>query len=188
MIQNNILALLRQHPLIPVVTINNLEEIDPIIGELIKKNIHCIEVTLRTNIAYEAIAEIKKRFGDIISVGVGTIVKEEQIKKVSEIGVDFIVCPGISENLAKTLISSGIPFIPGVSTPSEIILGMQFGWNTFKFFPANLFGGLPALKTYGQVFPEITFCPTGGINEKTFNEYLSLKNVISVGGSWMISK
>jgi 2-dehydro-3-deoxyphosphogluconate aldolase/(4S)-4-hydroxy-2-oxoglutarate aldolase len=188
MVQNNILAVLKKHPLIPVVTINSLDEINEIVNSLFSKNIYCIEVTLRTPIAFEALAIIKKNFGDKMDVGVGTIINQEQIKKVTEIGVDFIVSPGINSNLAQALESSSIPFIPGVSTPSEIISGIQMGWNVFKFFPANLFGGVPAIKTYGQVFPEITFCPTGGISESTYNEYLSLANVVSVGGSWMMNK
>jgi 2-dehydro-3-deoxyphosphogluconate aldolase/(4S)-4-hydroxy-2-oxoglutarate aldolase len=87
--------------------------------------------------------------------------------------------------LAPHFEKSGIAFIPGVATPSEIIEGIQYGWDTFKFFPANLFGGLGALKAYGQVFPSIKFCPTGGITEESYPEYLALPNIISVGGSWM---
>jgi len=87
--------------------------------------------------------------------------------------------------LSSSFENSGIPFIPGVATPSEIILGLQLGWDTFKFFPAHLFGGLEALKTYGQVFPEVQFCPTGGIKAETYKHYLSLPNVMSVGGSWL---
>jgi 2-dehydro-3-deoxyphosphogluconate aldolase/(4S)-4-hydroxy-2-oxoglutarate aldolase len=97
-----------------------------------------------------------------------------------------MVSPGINENLSSALMDSEIPFIPGVATPSEIILGMQLGWDTFKFFPANLFGGIKALKTYRNVFPSILFCPTGGITENTHQEYLELSNVVSVGGSWLI--
>ena len=96
-----------------------------------------------------------------------------------------MVSPGISMELSTSFENSGIPFIPGVSTPSEIISGLQLGWDTFKFFPAHLFGGLDALKTYGQVFPQVKFCPTGGIKAETYNEYLKLPNVISVGGSWL---
>jgi len=87
--------------------------------------------------------------------------------------------------LASHFEDSGIPFILGVATPSDIINGIQFGWDTFKFFPAQLFGGLNALKTYGQVFPQIKFCPTGGITEDSYQSYLALENVISIGGSWL---
>jgi 2-dehydro-3-deoxyphosphogluconate aldolase/(4S)-4-hydroxy-2-oxoglutarate aldolase len=93
---------------------------------------------------------------------------------------------GISEELTKELINSKILFIPGIATPSDIILGLGMGLSFFKFFPANLFGGIPALKTYQFVFPNVSFCPTGGIDEESYLEYLELENVLSVGGSWMM--
>ena len=186
MIQNNIQNILAKHPIVPVVTIHSEDEIDGIIKSLISKNIFCIEVTLRTDFAFQALEIIKAKYGNQIAVGVGTVVNKTQIQKVKEIGVDFIVSPGISLALVNDLNDSGIAFIPGVATPSDIIAGIQLGWNVFKFFPANLFGGIGALKTYGQVFPAITFCPTGGIDGNTYEEYLKLQNVVSVGGSWMM--
>lgn len=183
--QNNIRNLLSKHSIIPVVTFNHLDEVKPQLDKLEQQGIHCIEITLRTPISFEAIEEAKRLFSEKMDIGVGTIVSEEQITKAANLGVDFMVSPGISSNLASALEDSGIPFIPGVATPSEIILGLQLGWDTFKFFPAHLFGGLEALKTYGQVFPEVQFCPTGGIKADTYSTYLELKNVISVGGSWL---
>jgi 2-dehydro-3-deoxyphosphogluconate aldolase / (4S)-4-hydroxy-2-oxoglutarate aldolase len=186
MIQNNIEAVLSKHAVVPVVTIHREDEIPGIVTTLLQNNIQCIEVTLRTDYALEGIAYFKKHYGDQFSVGVGTVVKAKQVEQVAEIGVDFIVSPGINMHLGDVLEESNIPFIPGVATPSEIISGMQRDWNVFKFFPANLFGGLPALKAYGQVFPTVKFCPTGGITAATYTEYLALTNVISVGGSWMM--
>lgn len=185
-IQNSIGDVLKKHPVIPVVTINDLREVDAIIASLLSRDIHCIEVTLRTVVAFEAIEMIKKKYSHEMSLGVGTVYKFDQVNDVAKIGVDFIVSPGISKELAGSLENSNIPFIPGVSTPSDIIAGLQLGWSFFKFFPANLFGGIAALKTYQQVFPNVTFCPTGGIDENTYKEYLKLPNVISVGGSWML--
>jgi 2-dehydro-3-deoxyphosphogluconate aldolase/(4S)-4-hydroxy-2-oxoglutarate aldolase len=184
--QNNIRGVLEKHQVVPVVTINNEAEIDGIINGLIAKGIYCIEVTLRTPYALTAIELIKAKYSNQISVGVGTVVSKEQIEAVKALKVDFIVSPGINAELGGYLMESGIPFIPGVATPSDIILGMQMGWDTFKFFPANLFGGIDALKTYGQVFPSVIFCPTGGINANTHESYLALNNVICVGGSWMM--
>lgn len=186
MTQNNIAAVLSQHPVIPVVTINNEGEIPGIAAHLLQHNIHCIEVTLRTAYALEGITQFKKLYGDQFAIGVGTVVKPKQVDEVAAIGVDFIVSPGIQMDLGNVLEQSGIPFIPGVATPSDIIAGLQRDWNVFKFFPANLFGGLPALKAYGQVFPSVKFCPTGGITEESYHDYLALNNVISVGGSWMM--
>ena len=185
-VQNNIQFLLKQNSIIPVVTINDMDEIEPIIYSLLDKNIKCIEVTLRTEIAFEAIEFIKNSYGEKICVGAGTVVNIQQIDKLEKIGVDFIVCPGFSSELVKSLLNCKIPFLPGVSTPSDIILGIGMGLKFFKFFPANLFGGISALKTYQLVFPEVSFCPTGGINKDSFNEYLELENVLSVGGSWMV--
>ena len=185
-VQNNIESILNQHSIIPVVTINNMNEVVPKINSILDKNIKCIEVTLRTKVAFEAIEFIKKNYSNKICLGVGTVINIEQIHRAVKIGVDFIVSPGISEELTRELINSKIPFIPGIATPSDIILGLGMGLSFFKFFPANLFGGIPALKTYQFVFPNVSFCPTGGIDEESYLEYLKLENVLSVGGSWMM--
>ena len=183
--QNNIREVLSHHPIIPVINFNDIDEVIPMIEKLKAKNIYCIEITLRTPIAYDSIRLAKEKFGHEITIGMGTIVSKDQITKAIELKVDFLVSPGLSSGLASHFEDSGIPFILGVSTPSDIINGIQFGWDTFKFFPAHLFGGLNALKTYGQVFPEIKFCPTGGITEESYQSYLALENVISIGGSWL---
>lgn len=183
--QHNIREILAKHPIIPVVTFNDLSEVQPQLEKLEAQGVHCIEITLRTPVSFDAIAEAKERFGHKMDIGVGTLISQDQIEKAKALSVDFMVSPGINKDLAPAFESSGIPFIPGVATPSEIITGIQLGWDTFKFFPAHLFGGLDALKTYGQVFPQVKFCPTGGIKADTYNEYLTLPNVISVGGSWL---
>ena len=183
--QNNIREVLSYHPIIPVVNFTNLDDVVPMIEKLKAKNIYCIEITLRTPIAYDAIRLAKEKFGKEITIGMGTIVSKDQIAQAKELNVDFLVSPGLHPGLASDFEDSGIAFIVGVATPSDIINGLQFGWDTFKFFPAHLFGGLNALKTYGQVFPQIKFCPTGGITEETYQSYLELENVISIGGSWL---
>ena len=182
--QNNIREVLSHHPIIPVINFNDIYEVIPMIEKLKAKDIFCIEITLRTPIAFDAIRLAKEKFGTEFTVGMGTIVSKDQIAKAIELKVDFLVSPGLNSGLASHFEDSGIPFILGVATPSDIINGIQFGWDTFKFFPAHLFGGLNALKTYGQVFPQIKFCPTGGITEETYKSYLELENVISIGGSW----
>lgn len=186
--QNNIEKILANNPLIPVVTISSLDEIDSIANTLKERDVSCIEITLRTEIAWEAIRAFKSRYGDHFSVGVGTIKNSSDVAQCIEIGVDFMVSPGLTPVLATAFEESEIPFIAGVSTPSEIMCGMERGWQFFKFFPANLFGGLGALKAYGGLFPEVKFCPTGGINASNYSEYLELNNVLSVGGSWLLSK
>ena len=183
--QNNIREVLSHHPIIPVINFNDIDEVIPMIEKLKAKDIFCIEITLRTPIAFDAIRLAKEKFGTEFTVGMGTIVSKDQIAKAIELKVDFLVSPGLNSGLASHFEDSGIPFILGVATPSDIINGIQFGWDTFKFFPAHLFGGLNALKTYGQVFPQIKFCPTGGITEDSSQSYLALENVISIGGSWL---
>jgi 2-dehydro-3-deoxyphosphogluconate aldolase/(4S)-4-hydroxy-2-oxoglutarate aldolase len=187
MIQNNIRAILSKHPLIPVVTFHSVDEVNPILENLLSKNIHCIEITLRTPIAFDAIQHAITQYGDKVDVGIGTIINKEQIQKAKELNVQFMVSPGLNPAIFDALENSKIAFIPGVATPSEIMVGLSQGWDTFKFFPANLFGGKDAIKAYGQLFPDVKFCPTGGINKDTFQEYLDMRNVISVGGSWMTS-
>ena len=184
--QNNIRTILEKHPLIPVVTFKTMNEVSPLIEKLLAKDIHCVEITLRTEIAFEAIKKVKNDYGDKIDVGVGTVINKSQIDKAVEVGVDFIVSPGIHYSLFNALEKSNTAFIPGVATPSEIMHGIEQGWDTFKFFPASYFGNQGAIATYGKLFPQVKFCPTGGISEETYQDFLALDNVISVGGSWMV--
>ncbi len=185
MSQNGIRKLLRDNPLVPVVKIQSLEEVEPLITALQNNNINCIEITLRSDCALDAIKLGKKCSNDNFSVGVGTVVNTKQLAEVVDAQVDFIVLPGFQKDLVSALQDIDIPFLPGVVTPSEIMETLRLGWDTLKFFPANIAGGLGALKTYGQVFSQIKFCPTGGITKENYSEYLDLENVISVGGSWI---
>lgn len=185
MSQNHIREILANHPTIPVVTFNDTQEVASKMEALIAEGIQCIEITLRTPAAYDCIALAKKHYGERCAIGMGTVVNAAQIEKAVELGVDFMVSPGLNADLAPHFEKSNIAFILGVATPSDIIQGIQLGYDTFKFFPAHLFGGLNALKAYEQVFPTIKFCPTGGITEETHKDYLALSNVIAVGGSWM---
>jgi len=137
--QNNIQSILKRNSIIPVVTFNKIEEIDNVIKDLKNQNIHCIEVTLRTSIAFNAIEYIKDKYATEICIGAGTVINHEQIKQLEELNIDFIVSPAISKKLIKELIKTTIPFINGVSTPSEILLGLEEGCKIFKFFPANFF-------------------------------------------------
>lgn len=183
--QNNIENILKKHTIIPVATIENSSQIDEYYELLKTNNIYCIEITLRTSFAWEAISLFKKKYGSEFSVGVGTITNSADVKKCIEIGVDFIVSPGTSNELSESLNNCGIPFLPGVATPSEIISGLNKGWSYFKFFPANLFGGRDALKVYSAIFGKAYFCPTGGINHNNYTSFLELPNVLAVGGSWV---
>jgi 2-dehydro-3-deoxyphosphogluconate aldolase/(4S)-4-hydroxy-2-oxoglutarate aldolase len=186
MVQNGIETILKNNPVIPVATIHNEEELETILSKIQAAGIHCIEITLRTEYALEAIKELKSRNIPQFYVGVGTVIRSEQVEQVKALEVDFIVSPGLTEKLSEALAVSGIPYIPGVSTVSEIMLGIEENCTFFKFFPANLSGGIEALKAYSQLFPQVKFCPTGGITQATYMDYLNEKNILSVGGSWML--
>jgi 2-dehydro-3-deoxyphosphogluconate aldolase/(4S)-4-hydroxy-2-oxoglutarate aldolase len=186
MTQNNMRAVLEAHPIIPVVTFNSIEEVDPLVDHLLEQNIRCIEITLRTAAAMECIQYLLDNRSQEIAVGVGTVIRPEQAQQLDSMGVAFMVSPGLSPALAEAFKACKVPFIPGVATPSEIITALSNGFDTLKFFPANLFGVMASLKAYGQVFPEVRFCPTGGISGANYEEFLALENVISVGGSWVV--
>lgn len=183
--QNGIKGLLETHQIIPVVTIHHESEITGVLDKLKAQGINIIEVTLRTSYALTAIEYLKKNTNHLV-VGAGTVINNDQIHALKQLNIDFIVSPGGSNNLFIELENSGIPFLPGACTPSEIISCAERGYDLLKFFPADLFGGINALKTYSQVFSGINFCPTGGITIETYRDYLELPNVENVGGSWMM--
>lgn len=186
--QNKIGTILSSSSVIPVVSFDKGDNPVEFVNFLIKQGINCIEVTLRNDFAIEAIRLIKKSLPENFYLGVGTVVNASQVDELKKIGVDFMVTPGSNLELIKIMQQSGIAFLPGVSTPSEIIGAIQLGLTYLKFFPANLFGGINALKTYSSVFPNIIFCPTGGISQMNYIEFLDLPNVISVGGTWIQKK
>lgn len=182
--QNNILKVMEGHRLVPVVTFNTIEEVAPFVDYLLSENVRCIEVTLRTPVALEAIKAIKSQYGEEMTLGVGTVQSAKQAFDAANAGVDFMVSPGTTLRLIEGMRRTGVAFLPGVATPSEVMLAKEMGLNTLKFFPANLYGGKSALKAFGQLFPDVKFCPTGGVTPEIAEDYLDLSNVFAVGGSW----
>jgi 2-dehydro-3-deoxyphosphogluconate aldolase/(4S)-4-hydroxy-2-oxoglutarate aldolase len=185
-IQNNVQHILASNPKIPVVTFHTLDQVKPTLDALIAQNIQCIEITLRTPIAAEAIKLCKSLAPEGFSIGVGTILEKHQVQLCQELGVDFMVSPGSTPSLIQAMQASGIPYLPGVMTPSEILSAVAENCHYLKLFPFNLSGGAKALKTYANVFPAIYFCPTGGVNVDNFQALLDMPNVLSVGGSWLV--
>lgn len=183
--QFGIRDMLERHPVIPVVNIQSLDEVEPMVERLLAQNIHCIEITLRSDCALQAIEKTIRIKPEGFDVGVGTIVSPDQVMDCVSKKVDFMVSPGLSKGVAVAFEESGIPFLPGVMTPSDIISGMGKGWDTFKLFPFNVAGGMTALKSYSGVFPGVRFCPTGGVKASNYKEILAMEHVISVGGSWI---
>jgi 2-dehydro-3-deoxyphosphogluconate aldolase/(4S)-4-hydroxy-2-oxoglutarate aldolase len=181
---NPLSTLLTKSPIVPVVTLQNAADGVKLAEALLAGGIGVIEITLRTDAGLRAIREVAKHVRGM-TVGAGTITTPDQFKQAADAGAEFIVSPGLTEKLAKAVIGDGTPFLPGVSTTTEIMHAREYGLEFLKFFPASLSGGAGALKQFGGLFPDLRFCPTGGINIDNVNDYLRLKNVICVGGSWI---
>ena len=171
-------------PVMPVMVINQIEQAVPLARALVDGGLKVLEITLRTPVALECIRRIKAEVPGAI-VGAGTIINTQTLDQAIAAGAEFIVSPGVTPSLLDAALSSGIPTLPGVITPSEVMRLLEKGITAMKFFPAEAAGGIPMLKSIGGPLPQVTFCPTGGVNPKNAPEYLSLSNVACVGGSWM---
>ena len=176
--------LLTGHSVIPVITLDRVEDAVPLAEALVAGGIKVLEVTLRTDAAVEGIRQIVKHVPEAI-VGTGTVCTEQQIKLSEDLGCQFMISPGATENLLQAGERSDIPFLPGISSVSELMRGMEYGYRNFKFFPAEAAGGPAVLKAMAGPFGDIGFCPTGGIGLHNAMEYLALPNVLCVGGSWI---
>ena len=165
---------------------NKPEDAVPVCRTLVEHGIKIVEITLRTSCWAEAIKNVKNSDVDII-VGSGTVISLDQYKQSEKIGVDFIVSPGSSDELLQYANVSNTLYLPGVMTSSEILRAYNYGFKFQKLFPAALAGGITALKTYKNVYQDVKFCPTGGVNFDNFKDYLSLSNVCAVGGTWIAS-
>ena len=172
-------------PVVPVIVVDNAEQAVNLGKALVAGGVPVLEVTLRTEAALEAIAALRKEVPDAI-VGAGTVCSREQYVKAVEAGAEFIISPGMTPDLLAVAKEYDIPYLPAVATISDILLGMEHGYDHFKFFPAEVNGGVKALKAFSGPLPHIRFCPTGGINEKNYQDYLALESVLCVGGSWIV--
>jgi 2-dehydro-3-deoxyphosphogluconate aldolase/(4S)-4-hydroxy-2-oxoglutarate aldolase len=179
------LEILKSGPVVPVLVIENIEHAVPLARALLAGGIKVLEITLRSEMAVEAIRRVSKQVPEAI-VGAGTVTTPEDLQAVTEAGAVFAISPGLTPALLTAASQGSIALIPGISTPSELMVGMEKGYTEFKFFPAEAAGGVSILKAIGGPFPQITFCPTGGISLKNFNDYLILDNVACVGGSWIV--
>lgn len=175
---------MRTAPVIPVLTIEDVSDARPIAEALVAGGLPVIEVTLRTPAALDIISEMARVSGAI--VGAGTVLNELQLRQCIEAGAKFAVSPGLTDSLAAAARASGIPFLPGVATPSEIMRGLEHGLDRFKFFPAEASGGTTALSTLAGPFGNVRFCPTGGIGPDSAKDWLDLEAVLCVGGSWVV--
>jgi 2-dehydro-3-deoxyphosphogluconate aldolase/(4S)-4-hydroxy-2-oxoglutarate aldolase len=179
----HIAEIMQTSPVIPVIVIDEVDHAVPLAEALVAGGLRVLEVTLRTPAAILAIREMSQVPGAI--VGAGTVLNPEQLDRALAAGSEFIVSPGLTEPLGRAAVDSGVPFLPGVATSGEIMRGLDLGLTHFKFFPAVAAGGIPALKAIGGPFADVRFCPTGGITEASAPEWLSLDQVLCVGGSWI---
>lgn len=182
----NIEAIMKTAPVIPVLVIEDAATARPLAEALVKGGLRVLEVTLRTGAALEAIAEMKKVEGAI--VGAGTVVNTEQFEQVMKADAEFIVSPGLTDQLGDAIVRSGVPYLPGVANAGDIMRGLDLGLAHFKFFPAETSGGLKALKALAAPFYQCKFCPTGGISAATAPEWLAFDPILCVGGSWVTPK
>ena len=174
-----------QGPVVPVMVIKDLDRAVDLARALVAGGIRVLEITLRTPVAVEAIREIARAVPEAV-VGAGTVTSVEDLAAVSEAGAVFAISPGLTPELLDAANQGSIALIPGIATVSELMSGLQRGYDHFKFFPAEAAGGIPMLKAISGPFPKVTFCPTGGISLGNYREYLALGNVACVGGSWVV--
>ncbi len=173
--------------LLPIIQANSPEQGVHIAKAMAKAGLTLVEVVLRTDASLAAVEAIKKAVPEL-KVGAGTVLNSKILGQAIDAGSDFIVTPAVSEKLLSDLASCGIPALPGVSNTGEILMASEFGFEELKLFPASLAGGAPFLSAISSVFQSVKFCPTGGVNPANRNEYLSLKNVFAVGGTWVAAK
>jgi len=174
-------------PIVPVVALDNEKDALLLAQALLNGGINIMEVTLRTPAGLKAIEIISKSLPQM-HVGAGTVLNAIDFKNAVDHGAEFVFSPGISEALMETSKELDIPFIPGVATPSEVMLAKNNGFKHCKLFPATVVGGIEALKAFNGPFSSMLFCPTGGVNLNNFIDFLSLPNVVCVGGSWIVPK
>ena len=172
---------------IPVIVIKEMAETDKILTALKNNNINCAEITFRTACAAQAIAYAVKNFPDM-EIGAGTVINARQCEEALKAGAAFIVSPGLSPEVANICKERKIPYYPGCVTPTEIMAALELGITTVKFFPANIYGGLKALKALSAPFPQVKFIPTGGVDRSNIDEFLAFDKIAAIGGSFFVKE
>jgi len=176
---------IKQLGIVPVIKIDDAEKAVPLAQALCRGGLPCAEITFRTEAAAESIKRITDALPDMI-VGAGTVLTPEQADKAVAAGAKFVVSPGFNPKVVAHCVDRAIPIFPGCSNPSDIEQALEFGLNCVKFFPAEQAGGIAAIKAMAAPYGNLSFLPTGGINAKNLNDYLSFERVVACGGSWMV--
>ncbi|MBQ2249934.1 MAG: bifunctional 4-hydroxy-2-oxoglutarate aldolase/2-dehydro-3-deoxy-phosphogluconate aldolase [Clostridia bacterium] len=170
---------------LPVVVIKNLEDTEPTLAALMEGGIPAAEITFRTACAADAIRIGAEKFPEM-HIGAGTVINGAQAEQAIAAGATFIVSPGLSAEVAEVCKKADIPYFPGCATPTEIMQAISLGITTVKFFPANVYGGLGAIKALSGPFPQVKFLPTGGVDLSNIKDFLAFEKIVAVGGSFMM--
>lgn len=178
-------SLLEDVRVLPVVVIQQPDETASVLSALCEGGIPAAEITFRTDCAEDAIRLGVKTYPDM-HIGAGTVINAEQARRALDAGAEFVVSPGLSAEVAQVCRDAGVPYFPGCATPTEIMQALSLGITTVKFFPANVYGGLSAIKALSAPFPQVRFLPTGGIDLHNLREYLEFDRIAAVGGSFMM--
>ncbi len=171
-------------PLVPVLHVENPDHAEPLAEALARAGIVALEVTLRTERALQVI-ERMSRISAPVLVGAGTVTRRSQFSQVKDAGAKFVVSPALTEELVEGARAAGLPYLPGVATPTEALRARELGFVELKFFPADLMGGVGWLAHVAPLYPELRFCPTGGISDANIKDYLRLPNVMAAGGGYL---
>ena len=183
----NIIEKLSLIGVVPVIALDDVKDAEPLAKALCNGGLPCAEITFRTDAAEESIKIMSEKFPDML-IGAGTVLTTDQVDRAINAGAKFIVSPGLNPKVVKYCVDKNIPIVPGCANPSDVETAIELGLKNVKFFPAEAAGGLNMIKAMSAPYPQIKFMPTGGINTKNLNEYLSFNKVLCCGGSWMVTK
>jgi 2-dehydro-3-deoxyphosphogluconate aldolase/(4S)-4-hydroxy-2-oxoglutarate aldolase len=178
-------ALAARARILPVITIAREEDILPLADALAAGGLTALEVTLRSEFGLKAIKLLREQRPELL-VGAGTVLTREMLIATEQAGSQFTVTPGVTQDMLEAGVESTLPLLPGISSPSELMMGYALGYRRFKLFPAEVSGGVAAIKALGGPFPEVRFCPTGGVSPANVKSYITQGNVMCVGGTWML--
>ncbi len=187
MLIRNIQSLVKNSPILPVLSMDNTDDAVNVCKALLAGGINNAEIVLRTPKALDCIRAVSEQVPGI-TVGVGTLLSQQQVSEAVKAGAKFLVSPSFTPKLASAMQDTGLPMLPGVVSPSEIAQAIEMGIRELKFFPAEQYGGANTLKALSSVFSQIKFCPTGGVGPHNAQSYFALNSVFAVGGSWMVNK
>ena len=177
-------TIMRLAPVIPVLTVEDLDVAAPLAQALASGGLRALELTLRTPAALAALTAMTRAAPDAV-IGAGTVLNPDDLRRAVDAGARFIVSPGLTERLTRAADEAGVPLLPGVATAGDVLRGLELGLDRFKFFPAESSGGVPALAAFNGPFARVAFCPTGGLTLANAPSYLASLNVLCVGGSWV---